>query len=258
MRSATAVVLTLCLIACLIPRPAAAGTDEDIARLVGGLGIVGGLAYALARAGAGAEPMIVDSGVTTFPSDGDKHHVRPGEALYTKYNYRAIAQATLQKRFSLSSGAIIFEGAELYKMGNGQWCQTGENGKCFADKDSDGDLDKPGRDPESSEKMDIPYTTRRIHIDVPSDGFRTELVYQGAGGGVLRLAYREFIDDMARPAFTQVLTYDLPQDGSATTIAFQTLDIEVLAADNMGLSYVVHPVRQEADASDENSQALGR
>ena len=143
-------------------------------------------------------------------------------------------------------------------MANGEWCQTGANGKCYADKDADGDLDKPGRDPESSEKVDVPYTTRRIHIDMLSDGFRTDLVYQGAGGGVLRLAYREFIDDMARPAFTQDLTYDLPPDGSATTIAFQTLDIELIEANNMGLSYVVHPLREEPGQSDRESDPAGR
>ncbi len=37
-----------------------------------------------------------------------------------------------------------------------------------------------------------------------------ELLYQGVGGGVLRLTYREFTgDDLARPAFTQEVTYDV-------------------------------------------------
>jgi len=258
MRSTIAVVLTTCLIACLIPRPAAAGTDQDIARLVGGLGIVRGLAYALAHSGREAQMKIVGTGVTTFPSDGEQHHVRPGEALYTKYNYQAIEQATTQSRFTLSSGALVFEGAQFYKMANGEWCQPGANGKCYADEDADGDFDKPGRDPESGKKTDIPYTTHRIHIDVPSDGFRTELVYQGSGGGVLRLAYREFIDDMARPAFTQDLTYDLSPNGSTTMIAFQTLNVEVLEANNMGLRYVVHPVHEEPGQSGGEGGVTGR
>lgn len=131
------------------------------------------------------------------------------------------------------------------------------SGRCYADENADGEFDKPGRDPETGKRVDIPYTAHRIHIDLPSDGFRTELVYQGAGGGILRLAYREFIDDMARPAFTQDLTYDLSPDGT-TMIAFQTLEVEVLEANNMGLRYVVHPVRKEPGQSGEEGQVAGR
>lgn len=254
MRSATALILTVCLLA----PAAAANTGEDIARLVAGLGIFGGLMSALSDDG-GPELEIVDSGVTTFPDDGERHHVRHGEALYTKYNYRAIAKATTEERFSLGPGTLIFEGSELYLMADGEWCQSGSHGRCFADEDRDGALDKPGRDLDSGKKVDIPYSTEILHIDVPSDGFRTELVYQGAGGGVLRLAYREFVDDMARPAFTQDLTYDLPADGSATTIAFQGLDVEVIEANNMGLRYVVQPGSSgRSDPGEGEARTLGR
>lgn len=67
-------------------------------------------------------------------------------------------------------------------------------------------------------------------------GFRRELVYGGSSKGVISLTYREFVGDMARPAFTQALTYDLA-DGDE--IAYQGARIKVLSAGNVGLKYKV-------------------
>ena len=63
-------------------------------------------------------------------------------------------------------------------------------------------------------------------------------MYQGAGGGILRLMYREYRDDMARPAFSQELTYDLEAEG-VTLISFQDARIEVHSAGNNGIEYTV-------------------
>lgn len=70
------------------------------------------------------------------------------------------------------------------------------------------------------------------------EGFKMELLYQGVADGVLRLAYREFVENLARPAFHQDLTYTLSSDGP-TEIHFRTLVVEVLGADNSGIRYLV-------------------
>jgi hypothetical protein len=63
-----------------------------------------------------------------------------------------------------------------------------------------------------------------------------ELIYSGATKDALNLLYREYTpDDMARPAFTQNLTYD--RDSSA--IRFREMQIRVLEASNESLRYVV-------------------
>lgn len=78
--------------------------------------------------------------------------------------------------------------------------------------------------------------------DVPG-GFRRELIYGGVAKGVLTLSYREFVNDMARPAFTQVLTYDLAEGDE---IAYQGARLKVLGANNTGLRYIVlAPLRPE-------------
>lgn len=66
-----------------------------------------------------------------------------------------------------------------------------------------------------------------------------ELLYQGVGGGVLRLTYREFTgEDLARPAFTQEVTYDIVPDGP-TEILFKGSRIIILSAGNTGVRYRV-------------------
>lgn len=67
---------------------------------------------------------------------------------------------------------------------------------------------------------------------------RGELLYQGAGGGILRLSYREYIDDMARPAFQQDATFDLNREG-ITELRFKGAEIQVFEAGNSGIRYKV-------------------
>lgn len=63
-----------------------------------------------------------------------------------------------------------------------------------------------------------------------------ELVYSGATKESLNLLYREYTpEDMARPAFTQNLTYDR----GSSSIRFRELQIRIVGADNEGLRYVV-------------------
>lgn len=67
-------------------------------------------------------------------------------------------------------------------------------------------------------------------------GFRRELVYGGVAKGVVSITYREFVNDMARPAFTQTLSYDL-SDGDE--LAYRGARLKVLSANNTGLRFVV-------------------
>lgn len=63
-----------------------------------------------------------------------------------------------------------------------------------------------------------------------------ELIYSGASKDSIRMLYREYTaNDMARPAFTQELTYDRGEP----TIRFRKVLLQVLAADNEKIEYVV-------------------
>lgn len=66
--------------------------------------------------------------------------------------------------------------------------------------------------------------------------FSAELLYSGMSGSTIRLMYREYTDDMARPAYAQELRYDLNE---SKTINFKSLSIEVLEAGNSKIRYRV-------------------
>lgn len=84
-----------------------------------------------------------------------------------------------------------------------------------------------------------PFEVRRIGnvaLSVLPPEFRRELIYSGVSGSTLSLSYREFSEDMARPAFTQDLKYDLNQ---GAVIGYKGARFEVIKADNVSLRYRV-------------------
>jgi len=70
------------------------------------------------------------------------------------------------------------------------------------------------------------------------DSFKKEIIYQGIAKGVIYVSYREFKDDIARPAYTQRAQYDANTDGSGV-IAFKGLRINVTKADPSSIKYTV-------------------
>lgn len=64
--------------------------------------------------------------------------------------------------------------------------------------------------------------------------FTRSLSYVGVSRGVISLEYRELSGDLARPAFTQTVTYDLSE---GSTVGFRGARLEIISADNLGLRY---------------------
>lgn len=69
-----------------------------------------------------------------------------------------------------------------------------------------------------------------------SNGFKRELVYAGISQNTVSILYREFMNDMARPAFSQDLKYDLSQGDE---IAFKGARFKIIKANNIGISFKV-------------------
>jgi hypothetical protein len=81
-----------------------------------------------------------------------------------------------------------------------------------------------------------PLFKRLTVIGNQPGAFAAELIYSGVAGKVVRAVYREYVDDMARPAFSQELQYDLGVD---RTIAYKSLRMRVDEASNAGIRYAV-------------------
>lgn len=92
----------------------------------------------------------------------------------------------------------------------------------------------------ASSKLDAPakYTVSPSDPVIKEDSFKYVALYQGKKGDSVKISFREFKNDMARPAFTQDIDYELDND-DATTIGFKGLRIQVLKATNTELTYKV-------------------
>lgn len=115
---------------------------------------------------------------------------------------------------------------------------------CAVDQDGDGQFDFAMFQQYEREFAFVPkvrYAVEKVTespLAQPRDVVQRRLVYQGVQGGTLRLSYREFINGLARDAFTQELTYSLDAQGRAE-VGFQGLRIRVLSAGNSSIQYVV-------------------
>ena len=70
----------------------------------------------------------------------------------------------------------------------------------------------------------------------PKAALMKELVYTGGNKKAVNLLYREFINDLARSAFSQELKYDISEDN---IIGFKGARFEVLGANNPEIKFKV-------------------
>ena len=73
-------------------------------------------------------------------------------------------------------------------------------------------------------------------IEGQKGAFRAQIIYSGITGNTVRAVYREFVDDFARPAFSQELQYDLNE---SRRLSYKSVDIDILNATNSFLEYRV-------------------
>ena len=72
---------------------------------------------------------------------------------------------------------------------------------------------------------------------IPKEGsFEFEILYAGRQDQTLRLTYREYLDGLQRPDYTQRLTYNLAE---SDTITFRSIKMEVPKATNSQIRFRV-------------------
>lgn len=102
----------------------------------------------------------------------------------------------------------------------------------------------------------VPYeVTETEGVTEAEPEFKVQFLYQGLSKGAVKIAYREFINGMARPAFDQDVSYELESDGTGT-IGFKGMRIRVLKANGHSITYILEqpmpqpvnsPVEQPAE-----------
>ena len=78
--------------------------------------------------------------------------------------------------------------------------------------------------------------SRTTCIKYGQDSFKRELVYSGFSHGTISILYREYLHDMARPAFSQDLTYDISTDKE---IGYRGARFQIIKASNTGIRYKI-------------------
>jgi hypothetical protein len=111
---------------------------------------------------------------------------------------------------------------------------------CLYDDNGDGTFDRYGGNEVQGGKRlttPMPYKPSEF-INPTSDALKQTVIFLGSTKDSLRLSYREFINDMARPAFTEEYTFPLsttfPQ-----TISFKSVKLSVTSIDGEGLHYSI-------------------
>jgi hypothetical protein len=204
------------------------------------------------------------------PKIGETSTVGTGDNLYSEFNVKltqpysviladdAFGEMDLGHKFKAVRGT---RGPLAKTFGNGYkaacWANittgplTGPAHGCLVDSKNTGSFDSSmfiNRDKLFPLSQTVKYQVVKDPLEVTkSDAdFKREILYQGVSKGTIKLSFREYINDMARPAFTQDILYDLDKDGTAVVV-FKGLRIKVLEATGASLKYVVQqPFQSES------------
>jgi hypothetical protein len=191
-----------------------------------------------------------------FPDQGKRVEKEVGDVIYSKFDYLEIVGAELAAPFERRHifGRVAVPAGQFLAprdAGKGLEYCTRENSYsqashrdivCFLDENKNGKFEMfriPTLKFGSWTKLkdgELAYT-EALDLDA-STGYRRDLLYQGISGAVIKLGYREYLDNLARPAFEQEVTYTL-EAGGATEVAFRGARLRIFGASNTAISYEV-------------------
>lgn len=109
------------------------------------------------------------------------------------------------------------------KMGVGDICKDSSGKYFFAVGDFEFEL-----------KQDFDHIRQMKRVIERQENFIQEMIYNGRVGDYLKFIYREFSDNLARPAFTQEVQYDLSK---SSVVGFKNLRLEIIQATNTEITY---------------------
>lgn len=184
----------------------------------------------------------------TSPTPGAVWTASVGEVAFTEFDQTEYLWAELRSDIVAPGQGVILKKGDLLwgaraEGSRREFCDVDLPGQfCFTDEDGNGTFDKArvvsgSRIPSISARY-TEYWKPAKPEEGRQGGHRWELVYLGAGGGVLRFSAREFLDDPDRPSTQNEVTYDLKAD-EPTSLTFRGVKLEVLEAGNDGIRYRV-------------------
>ncbi|HEX3131427.1 MAG TPA: hypothetical protein VH394_29085 [Thermoanaerobaculia bacterium] len=169
-----------------------------------------------------------------------------GETVFQEVDQTEYLWAELRSDLRASGKVVLKKGARLWGATQEdkvrEFCDIDLPGRaCFWDDDGNGTFDR-AKVIGSSRLTGIAGSYRELWEpgEDQTQGQRSELVYMGSGGGVLRFAARQYAGRDTRPLSQSEVTFDLNPSG-ATVVTYRGVRIEISAVSNEGITYQVLP-----------------
>jgi hypothetical protein len=187
-------------------------------------------------------------------NSGERSIASVGDVIYSEYEYTSGQAARILGPVTKKYGLVthnVQPGTVLISYlvnGKKKYCTKEKtvmdpivgpwNISCFSDKDGDGSFESVSVNVGDSDTEISPTGYKVSEISLDQAGFKYELIYQGRSENVVNIAYREYKDSLARPAFQQDLKYTLmpPHD---TEISFMGVRIVIHEATNNRIDYTL-------------------
>jgi hypothetical protein len=179
--------------------------------------------------------------------------VYTGDIMYQQFDYTAIVGARFKKSFSqdfMLATLNINRSNNLYPVDKGNSVIYCSNEKlidqigssdfvCLRDNNNDNFFD------EFSNRFAIYWTAIDNNLDAGYEitdiaiksGFKRVLLYNGFSNNTINLEYREFIDNIARPAFYQNLKYEF--NGKPIQVRYKNIIIKIFNVNNNEIKYSI-------------------
>lgn len=196
----------------------------------------------------------------TTPTPGVEQSATVGSTIIEAFRYAALPAFEISERVQaqiLFARVDIPAGAKLVPINTQTrlkacYVQTlqdvaSENyAGCLMDDDGDGTFDRvAGNNVQGGRRLPhpVPYTQSELILHSSERNFRQHIIYLGVSGDTLRLSYREFMNDMARPAFTEEYSLPLSPD-YPQTLAVKDFTITIISVGPSGLRYRIEEIPQ--------------
>lgn len=203
------------------------------------------------------EPTKMTESIGTEPLLDVLTNAQVGQTIFSQYQLWKQSSYSLQTAFS-----SVIGGAEVVVTPEDNLVKAKADGKsvfctekptmrnlvgvpiktaCFVDADNEGMFSKlmvPADAVWWSQTLSEPVRYARVERSIRRpDTLRFELIYLGSSGRVIRLAYREYLNDLARPAFSQEVSYDI--ESFPMKIGFRRAQFEIFGVTGSSLTYKV-------------------
>lgn len=209
---------------------------------------VSAAAFALATCPAGAQ---LQRGIK--PEVGEEVTAPIGGEMLAEFRFKGVPGIVLDG--DIHMGFVMNQAIDL-TAGSGlaiirdkklKACQTHNQFgwyTCVLDMDGDGRIDKVALNDVSGARdviPPVPYKRAAVRMDVEpgmgeGDDFKKVLIFTGVSGDTITVSYREFVNDLARPAFTENLFIPLGK-AFPQSIAVKEHVFQIIGIDGMGLHY---------------------